>query len=74
MTKDHAKVGIRWYARDWWMLEGSKRKGEAPSFLAFREWLERENKADYLKFRSRSGPLDDAERWFQEELGQVWRD
>jgi hypothetical protein len=47
--------------------------GEQPSFSSFKDWLEARRLSGYLKFRSTMGPLEDAERWFDQELKQTWR-
>ena len=44
-----------------------------PSFSKFLSWVRQQGFEEYLKFRSTMGPLEDAERWFDEELGQTWR-
>ncbi|WP_162527185.1 hypothetical protein [Sphingomonas solaris] len=46
---------------------------EQPSFTAFKRWAEAEGYGSYFVFRSTMGALDDAERWFDQELRQAWR-
>lgn len=58
-----------------WAQENGIHRGQAvmPSFSAFCTWLERTGNAGYLQFRTSTGALYDAEQWFDEELGQAWR-
>jgi hypothetical protein len=42
----------------------------APDIAAFTSWLFDKGYGQYLNFRSVIGPLDDVERWFDEELNQ----
>lgn len=58
-----------------WADEVGVQPGQAlmPSFSAFRSWLAQRGYGHYLSFRSVMGPLEDAERWFDEELKQTWR-
>jgi len=44
-----------------------------PSFSAFRRWAEEQGHSDYFAFRSTMGAAEDAERWFDQELRQTWR-
>ena len=46
---------------------------EQPSFTTFKRWAEAEGYGSYFVFRSTMGALDDAERWFDQELRQAWR-
>jgi hypothetical protein len=44
-----------------------------PSFIDFKSWLRENGYSHYLNFRSVMGPEEDAERWFDQEFGQMWR-
>jgi len=46
---------------------------EHPSFYAFKDWLRQNDYGGYLNFRSRVGADYDAEIWFDQALGQLWR-
>lgn len=43
------------------------------SFIDFKSWLEEKHLGNYLKFRSTGGADDEAERWFDQEMRQAWR-
>ncbi|WP_146610571.1 hypothetical protein [Rhodoblastus acidophilus] len=74
MTKKEAEPAIRRLCHDWAQETGfSVSSGEMPSFLAFKEWLNSKGYGHYLRFKSLCGPDADAERWFDDELGQNWR-
>lgn len=44
-----------------------------PSFSDFKAWLHEEGYSYLLDFRSVMGADEDAEQWFDQELGQTWR-
>ena len=74
MKKTEAEKAIRPLSHQW------KRETNQPttpnyhySFSDFRDWLEQKGYSDYLEFRSARDPLEDAEQWFDEEMGQLWR-
>lgn len=70
--KAEAERAIRHLATEWFlMLPADKR--EHPSFVEFKSWLRANGHAGFLLFRSVMGSDEDAERWFDEELGQNWR-
>jgi hypothetical protein len=46
---------------------------EQPSFSDFKSWLDENDYALYLDFRSVAGPDEDAEQWFDQEIKQTWR-
>jgi hypothetical protein len=74
MKKSEAEPAIRKLVHDWAGAAGvTVGQSEQPSFSAFREWLSVNGYSHYLSFRSVAGPLEDAERWFDQELGQSWR-
>lgn len=72
MKKSEAETAIRLLARQWHNTLPAD-KQEHPSFLEFRAWLRDKGYGAYLQFRSVMGPDEDAERWFDDELGQNWR-
>jgi len=55
-----------------WLGEQPESEWEHPSFTSFRPWLEGRYPGVF-SFRSRAGPLYDAEVWFDRELRQSWR-
>lgn len=74
MTKAEAESAIRKLVVDWANETGvTKGQAEQPSFGAFQHWLSEKGYAGYLDFRSTAGALYDAEMWFDQELGQAWR-
>ena len=74
MKRAEAEPAIRAFVRQWAAATdvevGSTRQ---PSFLAFKRWMDAQGYGGYFTFRSTMGALDDAERWFDQELGQTWR-
>ncbi|NKJ02020.1 hypothetical protein [Novosphingobium sp. SG707] len=58
-----------------WARENGIQRGQTdlPSFSAFCTWLGQKGYSHYLNFRTSTGPLYDAEQWFDEELEQTWR-
>jgi hypothetical protein len=74
MAKDEAEGFIRSLCQDWAKLKGVKPSPrEAPSFSDFFSWLQQKY-SDVLSFRSSTSVRADVERWFDDELGQNWRD
>ncbi|MBV7379373.1 hypothetical protein [Maritimibacter dapengensis] len=73
MKKSEAERIVR-YAAHKWVEETEQDLSSAgePSFYEFREWL-LERWSNALDFRSTMGPNNDAESWFDDELGQAWR-
>jgi len=72
--KADAEKAIRYLASQWARKNGiTAGSADMPSFDDFRTWLGNEGYSHYLDFRSVMGPLEDAERWFDEELKQTWR-
>ncbi|MCP1470988.1 hypothetical protein J3E64_002685 [Sphingobium sp. OAS761] len=72
--KADAEKAIRYLVSQWARKNGiAVGSVDMPSFYDFRSWLGREGYSHYLDFRSVMGPLEDAERWFDEELKQTWR-
>jgi hypothetical protein len=71
MTKDEAEKKVRYFCHDW--AKGlSTEQLKHPSFTVFRSWLISHGYSDCLNFRSRAGPLYDAELWFDQELNITW--
>lgn len=71
MTKPEAEKIVRALCHDWRREQGEP----APALLdfsAFRPWL-LARRPDALDFRSRGGAARDAERWFDDEMRQAWR-
>jgi hypothetical protein len=71
MLKLESERAIRYLCHEW--LEGqSAIEKEHPSFVLFVGWI-REHYAHVLNFKSTIGQMEDAERWFDHELRQSWR-
>lgn len=45
----------------------------SPIFSEFVSWLRGKGYGAYLDFQSTMGPMYDAERWFDDEFKQSWR-
>lgn len=71
MLKSESERAVRILCRDWLKTQPDAKR-EHPSFLTFKGWLD-EHHPGVLKFRAVMGPLFEAERWFDDELGQNWR-
>jgi hypothetical protein len=71
MRKAASERAVRSLCHDWLQIQPISERVH-PSFLGFRAWLD-EHYPQVLSFRSVRGPTEDAERWFDEELGQTWR-
>ncbi|MCA0045601.1 hypothetical protein LB577_01305 [Mesorhizobium sp. B283B1A] len=72
MKKADAEKAIRSLSTQWANTLSDKER-EHPSFSTFKTWLSANRYGGYLDFRSVMGPDYDAEAWFDEELGQMWR-
>lgn len=73
-TKAEAESAIRQMVREWARLKGVRvGQAEMPQFSDFYSWAIFERYEHYFNFRSTMGPMEDAERWFDDELGQSWR-
>lgn len=73
-TKAESEKAIRSLATQWARTQPTRSDGNwHPSFIEFSNWLRSNGYGHYLEFRSVAGPFEDAERWFDEELGQAWR-
>ena len=74
MKRSEAEPAIRHLAHQWAKEAGVEiASAEQPSFFLFKRWADQRGYAAYFTFRSSMGALDDAERWFDQELGQAWR-
>lgn len=72
MKKAESEKVIRSLSTQWFATLPPEDK-EHPSFGVFCNWVRANGYGDYLDFRSRMGPSNDAESWFDNELGQSWR-
>lgn len=72
MTKNESEIAIRPLVHDWAKTQ-EQPTGWHPSFGAFVSWLKQNGYGHYLDFNSRMGASTDAEQWFDQELGQTWR-
>lgn len=74
IKKAESEKAIRSLCHDWYrkhrttMLDASR-----PSFYDFKMWLYAEGYSYLLDFQSVAGADEDAERWFDQELKQTWR-
>jgi hypothetical protein len=69
-----AEKAIRSLVHDWARDAGVEPgQSHMPFFSEFRRWLNERGYSGYLSFRSTMGAEDDAERWFDQELRQTWR-
>jgi len=74
MKQAEAESAIRSLATKWAREVGFLRdSGEQPSYNAFRAWVQTQGYGQYLEFRSTIGAYEHAEMWFDNELGQSWR-
>lgn len=74
MKRSEAEPAIRHLVHQWATEAGVEIGSvEQPSFSAFRRWADERGYSAYFTFRSTMGALDDAECWFDQELGQSWR-
>jgi len=74
MKRTEAESAIRHLVHQWAKVVGVRvGASKQPSFSDFRRWTSEQGYSDYFSFRSTMGPLDDAERWFDQELQQTWR-
>lgn len=76
MTKAEAEAAIRSLSREWALERYRSRElppDAHPSFSEFRVWLVGRSLSGCLSFRSRGDAEDEAETWFDDELGQSWR-
>ena len=71
VRKSEAEQAIRHLCHVWRDELGFRRAAvSSPNFAAFTAWLHDKGHGQYLSFRSVLGPLDDVERWFDEEFKQ----
>lgn len=72
MRKDEAEKAIRYLIGEWRRDQPASNLN-AQSFYSFRDWLNERGHGHYLTFKSRAGPLFDAELWFDQETKQTWK-
>jgi hypothetical protein len=72
MKKQEAEAAIRHLATRW-RRESGLAADAMPSFSDFQTWLSANGFSGCLDYRSVMGALSDAEAWFDDELGQNWR-
>lgn len=72
MKKTDCEIAIRQLAHEWASTQ-ERTHDWHPSFFDFKTWLDSRGLGRYMEFRSVMGPTDDAERWFDQELRQQWR-
>ena len=74
MKRVDAEPAIRHLVHQWAKTAGVQvGAAEQPSFSDFKRWADRQGYSACFSFRSTMGALDDAERWFDQELRQTWR-
>lgn len=74
MKRSEAEPAIRHLVHQWAKEAGvAVGSTEQPSFSAFRRWASERGHSAYFTFRSTMGALEDSERWFDQEMGQSWR-
>ena len=76
MKKAEAEPAIRFLATRWFREAhpGVADPSTAlPIFEDFVRWVRDQGGGHYFEFRSVMGWREDAERWFDQELKQVWR-
>ncbi|GGO91477.1 hypothetical protein [Stakelama pacifica] len=74
MKRTEAEPAIRHLTHQWAKVAGvAVGSAEQPSFSDFKRWADEQGYSSYFSFRSTMGALEDAERWFDEELRQTWR-
>lgn len=73
MKKAECETAIRQLARDWAATQPQTPEWH-PSFGDFKTWLVNHGFGHYLNFRSEMPASDEAQRWFNDELKQAWRD
>lgn len=75
MKKTEAEPAIRQLIGNWLSERGAEQtqKASGPRFSDFEAWLNLNGYGHYLDFRSTMGSHYDAELWFDEETGQLWK-
>jgi hypothetical protein len=74
LKKTECEKAIRSLCHKWAAANGINIGAvEQPSFLEFKQWLSSNGYSYLLGFRSVSGPVFDAELWFDQEMKQTWR-
>lgn len=74
MKKDEAERQVRYLCTVWARHKGIPLDGSIdPSFIEFWIWLKENGHASVLDFKARGGPEYAANRWFDEEFKQTWK-
>jgi hypothetical protein len=71
MRKSDSEPIVRRLCHDW-LEEQPIAERDDPRYWLFESWL-LERQPGVLDFHSTMGSREDAERWFDDELGQNWR-
>lgn len=74
MTKRDSERAIRGLCHTWASEAAAMKDPDVhPQFCDFKRWLKERGYAHYLDFRWMGGADNAAERWFDQELKQTWR-
>jgi hypothetical protein len=74
MKRTEAEPAIRHLTHAWAKAAGvAVCSAEQPSCSDFKDWADGQGYSSYFSFSSTVGALEDAERRFDEELRQTWR-
>ena len=71
MKKSGAERAIRSLASKW--FNSVDPRPEHPSYWQLKDWCQQNGYGGYFDFRSVGGADFAAEMWFDQELGQTWR-
>jgi hypothetical protein len=72
MKKPEAELAIKALCREWRKTCLPDAPEDKLYFTDFHSWLLQRH-PEVLRFRSVVSPVDEAERWFDNEFGQSWR-
>lgn len=74
MTQTESKEAICLLCPTWFATLTSEKEKADPSYWQFKRWAEENNYGGYWGFKPRVETVDAmAERWFAQELKQMWR-
>ncbi|WP_139221185.1 hypothetical protein [Bosea sp. OK403] len=74
ITQADAEAHIRRLCKVWADERGIPHAAtNPPSFLAFSQWMDEKGYSHVFSFRATIGAKQMAEMWFDQELGQMWR-
>jgi len=76
MKKSESEPTLRHLCHQWREERNHPLPGHSDmhySFSDFKTWLREKGHSHYLDFRSVMGADEDAERWFDQEMRQTWR-